>query len=186
MEWLGDILTALFDLFPRIAFLPPTEGGLRTTPRGGIKVLTGGDLYWHWPAFTNTELGSIARQSFTNTQTLTTADLETVNVGTVTEYNIVDVEKAFLLADDLDDVIADISQQSIVHLITLNNFDDIVKDLATEEEINYDVTRAVRKQLRPYGVKVHKVFINNFTVTEVFSHDGMPGFVGGTGDSTEN
>jgi regulator of protease activity HflC (stomatin/prohibitin superfamily) len=155
-EWLASlqsIVDLIGKLIPRREMIPPTHRGFKF--RGDeIFVLLPG-VHWYWP------FRSLVLQKRVNnrlislsSQYLMTQDGKTVWVdGSVLISNYVDRDdliRAFVVNDDIDEIAAGISMACLNETMEATHWEEI-GDRAT---FNKQFRRRLRKQLRPYGLKV--------------------------------
>ena len=119
------------------------------------------------------EVVPVARQTLGLTmQTLTTSDSKSIAVAGVVVYSINDILKAIGERNfDVDDTLAEISKAAIVAVINGWSLGDLSGDVPGIEK---DLTKECRKQLRPFGVYVHRAALTDFTVCRPISLLGMP------------
>jgi hypothetical protein len=109
-------------------------------------------------------------------QTLTTNDGKSIAVAGIVVYSINDVLKAIGEKNyDVDDTLAEISKAAIVAVVNGWGLQDLSGDVPGIEK---DLTKECRKQLRPFGVYVHRAALTDFTICRPISLLGMPDSIG--------
>ena len=162
-QWLSDIVLALLEIVPRRVVIRSTHRGVKWRARRGPIEMKPGLRLW-WPLLSEIEVIPVARQTLnTPTQPLMSKDAKQVVAGGVVVYSIQDIVKAIGERNyDVDETVNDISQAAIVEVITAWDFHDLLTNICGQVET--DLTDTCRKQLRQYGVYVHRAALN------VFSH----------------
>lgn len=87
-------------------------------------------------------------------QTLTTKDNVSVVVIAIIKYQIKNVKPYFLEVNKTKDVLCDVAKGAVKDVIYSSNFDDLSLNSAKLES---DVLNLVRREVNPYGFKIHKV-----------------------------
>lgn len=171
-DWLNDIASWVGDLVPTWDLLEPTDGGVKFSPGGRIKVLKPGHIYWYWPAVSAVVTMNVKRQTLSFNQRLTTSDEVTVSLNTVIVYTVDDVSKALVDTHDFEDTIEEVAQKLTVQPIMSRTFAQICSDMAESNDMRNELTRKARTLLSEYGVGVLDAYVSDFTETRVLSHEG--------------
>lgn len=168
LEWINDIIQAILTIFPRPVIIRATHGGIKWRYGKDVKELKPGWHIW-WPLVTEVETIVTARQTYnTPTQALMTKDKHEVVVGAVVVYSINDIAMAIGQRNwDVDTTVNDITQAAIVKVITQWNLNDILIDM--NEEVKKQLTLACKKEMRQFGVYVHKVALTDFSTCTSFN-----------------
>ena len=155
-SFLNDIVQALLKFVPRPIIVRLTHGGVRWRLGKYAKELKPG-FHIIWPLITDYEVIVTARQTHhLATQSLVTKDGKQIAVGTLIVYSIRDVMAAIAERNwDTDSVVNDISLAVVVDEITKLNYNDLHLEIA--DRVAQELTQKCRKQLRQYGVYVHRV-----------------------------
>ena len=171
-QWLSDIITALLEFVPRRVIIRSTHAGVKWRPRRGPVEMKPGWRVW-WPLLTDIEVIPVARQTLnTPTQGLMTRDLKPVVVGGVVIYSINDIVKAIGKPNyDVDETVNDISQAAIVEVVTTWEMEDFLKEISGEVE--KQLTESCRKQMRQYGVYIHRAALTDFTTCKPINLHGV-------------
>jgi regulator of protease activity HflC (stomatin/prohibitin superfamily) len=171
-DFLNDLMQWLGELAPRWDLLEPTHGGVKFKWRGKVSQLTPGRIYWWWPVTTKVRTIPIKRQTMVIGQRLTTKDEISVAANIVVAYVIDDVTLALVETIDHSDTIGEIAQKLTIKPLMGRTFDEIITDMADNNNMRNECTREAKKLLREYGVGVLDAYVSDFTETTVFSHDG--------------
>lgn len=160
--WLNDIILALLEIVPRRVIVRATHRGVKWSLWRGPKEMCPGLRLW-WPLITEIEVIPVARQTLnTQTQALMTKDGQQVVAGGVVIYSISDIVKAIGERNyDVDETVNDISQAAIVDVITSWELYDLLENINGKAEV--DLTETCRRQLRQYGVYVHRAALTDFS-----------------------
>lgn len=172
LDWINDVAGWIGDLIPDWSLLDPTEGGVKFSFGGRIKVLKPGHIYWYWPAISKVVTMPIKRDTISFNQRLTTADEVTITINTVIVYEIEDVIKALVETNDFEDTIEEVSQKLTIQPVMSRTYEAIRTDMADSNEMRNELTRAARSLLSSYGVRVLDTYVSDFTETKVLSHEG--------------
>ena len=162
--WLGQFFEFFGSLFPRLIIVRATENGIKWV-RGHKVVALNPGVHIYWPILTDVEVMVTARQTINlKPQTLTTADNRKVIVSAVVVYRIHDIVRAIGRINwDVAETVMDIAQAGVV---------DVVRSMTLEELMGSDVenqlTRTCRKQLRRYGVYVSRAAFTDLAEARVF------------------
>lgn len=171
--WLGHLAEWLGAFIPRIRIVRSTHGGVRfRNGKTATEIKPGIIVYW--PIVTEVDIIPVARQ--TNnlpTQSLLTKDGKTVVVGGVVVYAIADVVACISRNWDVTETINDITMVAITEVITSNTLEYLQTNM-TGDVLN-QLTRATRKRLRPYGVKVYRTALTDFSTCMVIKNIGGDG-----------
>lgn len=144
-----------------------SENGLKLPVFGGrylIKFQNSG-IHIYWPLVTEVIMVPIKRQTTKlDKQILTTKDNKTVLITGIVVYEVEDVLKLLTETWDYDDTIKDYSTVSIQKTITTNNFEDIH---------NINLNEELRKNLKPFGIKVIRVNLCDCATGRALLHMGL-------------
>ena len=159
--WLGEVFQALLSFVPRRVIVRATHGGVKWRLLRDPKELKPG-VRWFWPLLSEVEIIPVARQTLNlQPQALVTKEGKEVVVGGVVVYSINDVVMAIGKRNyDVDTTINDISQCAIVEVITTVEFKELLGDL---KKVEKELTKTCRRQLKQFGVSVHRVALTDFS-----------------------
>lgn len=87
-----------------------------------------------------------------NPQSLTTADGRSVVVRAVITRSIVDIQKALLECEGVENVLVDSAVGAVADAVRAHGWDDL-----SSKEFAAALTAEVRDRARPWGVKIHRV-----------------------------
>jgi len=168
LEWINDLVQAVLSFIPRPLIVRSTHGGVKWKFGRKIRELKPGFHFW-WPLVSETCLIVTARQTHnTATQGLMTLDREQVAVGGVLVYSIKDVVQAIGKRNwDVETTVNDITQAAIVSVITQWTLDDLLSEICGDVE--KQLTRRCRKELRQYGVYVHRAALTDFSICKAYN-----------------
>lgn len=126
-----------------------------------------------WPLLSEIEVIPVARQTLnTPTQALMSKDAQQVVAGGVVVYSIYDIVKAIGERNyDVDETVNDISQAAIVDVVTAWDLHDLLENIGDQVEL--DLTDTCRKQLRQYGVYVHRAALTDFSQSRTLNITGV-------------
>jgi regulator of protease activity HflC (stomatin/prohibitin superfamily) len=155
-SFLNDIIQSLLKFIPRPVIVRLTHGGVKWRFGRWAKEMKPG-FHIVWPLVTDWEVIVTARQTHhLATQSLVTKDGKQIAVGTLIVYSVRDIMKAIAERNwDTDSLVNDISLAVVVDEITKLMYDDLHQEIA--DRVAYELTQKCRKQLRQYGVYVHRV-----------------------------
>ena len=172
LDWLNNIILAILEFIPRRVIVRATHRGVKWRMRGGPVEMKPGFRVW-WPLLSEIEVIPVARQTLnTHTQALMTKDGRQVVVGGVVVYSIQDIVKAIGERNfDVDVTVNDISQAAIVEVVTAWDFRDLLANI--NKQVENDLTSVCRKQLRQYGVYVHRAALTDFSTCRSFNLLGI-------------
>ena len=162
LTWLSDIILALLEIVPRRVIVRSTHRGVKWRMWRGPVELKPGLRLW-WPLLSEIEVIPVARQTLnTATQALMTKDGKQVVAGGVVIYSIRDIVKAIGERNyDVDETVNDISQAAIVSVITAWNLGELLENITGRVE--EDLTDTCRRELRQYGVYVHRAALTDMS-----------------------
>jgi regulator of protease activity HflC (stomatin/prohibitin superfamily) len=155
-EWLASlqsIVDLIGKLIPRREMVPPTHRGLKYRGNSIFILLPG--VHWYWPYRSLVVQRPInCRLLSLSSQYLMTQDGKTVWVdGSVLVENYLDREdliRAYVDNSDIDEIAAGISMACLNETMEETHWDKI----HDRQLFNKQFRRRLRKQLRPYGLKV--------------------------------
>lgn len=168
MEAIAWLFDAMISWVPRIIIVAKTHGGVKWIRGHKIKELVPG-LYWYWPLTTSYSLIPTGRQTLnTPPQTLMSKDGKQVVASGVVVYSIKDVVQAIGHRNwDVDETANDITQAAIVSIITHRSLQELLENICDGVEV--DLTDACRKQLRQYGVYVHRAALVDYSTCKTLN-----------------
>lgn len=171
-SWLSDIFNGLLKFVPRPIIVRATHGGVKWVFGKHVRELKPG-WPWVWPLTTDYEVIVTARQ--TNNlpnQALVTKDKHTIVAGALVVFSVKDVIRAIGERNwDVSATVNDISEAAIVSVLTKWNLDDLLQELTGKVE--EEVTRACRRQLRQFGIYVHRCAFTDFAPCRIFKIMGV-------------
>lgn len=162
-EWIGYTAEWLGSFFPRILHVKCTHEGVMFSGSKS-KVLKPG-IHFYFPIYSEPMLYPIKRQTLNLPgQVVTLNDSKEVLADVVVVYEIYDIQKALVDTYDLEDTIRDIAQGSVKRVLSDKSLEDI-KD--NQHKIDITLSRKIRSNLHPFGIKVIKAFITDFGKTRI-------------------
>lgn len=167
-SWLGQIFEAILMFVPRILIVRATHGGVKWRHGSSVRPMMPG-LHVYWPLVTEIEVIVTARQTLAPPkQTLTTKDGKKVVIGIVVVYKIRDIVQAIGKINwDVDTTINDIAQAAVVSVIARHTLQELLDTIAADE-LNDQLTEAVRRELRQFGVFVSRCKLTDFSDCRVY------------------
>jgi len=163
--WIGQIMEWLGRWIPQIQIVRATHGGVKFVRGRKVKEMKPG-MHIYWPLTTEVSILPTARQTHNLvTQVMMTKDRKQVVVGGVIIYTITNIVDALSENWDVSDTISDITQTALMAVVTAWTFDELISKITTDLE--KELTSATRERLRPYGVKVHKCALTDFSTCRV-------------------
>lgn len=155
-SFLNDIIQSLLKFIPRPIIVRLTHAGVKWRFGRWAKELKPG-WHWIWPFTTDYEVIVTARQTHhLSTQSLVTLDGKQIAVGTLIVFSIRDIMKAIGQRNwDTDATVNDITLAIVVDEITKLNYEDLHKEISGR--VAHELSQKCRKQLRQFGVYVHRV-----------------------------
>lgn len=196
LGWLGDIIRALIRFIPQIILVRSTHAGIKfkygcnVVPishenglllptikwRGTLPYIsfihTG--LHIYWPLVTEYEVVPIKRQT-TNLQVqyLLTSDLKTIGVSGILVYEIRDVVKLLTECFDYEDTIRDLTLAAVKEVVIQYSLEYIQE---SGKEMDIELTKTLREQLRAFGVKTIRVTLSDFSQCRMLGLWGVGSF----------
>lgn len=166
--WLSQLIQTFYKFFPHIIIVRATHGGVKWVRGRKVRPLAPG-LHFYWPLTTEIEVIVTARQTLAiPDQVLTTKDGIKVAVKTLVVYKIPDVVRAIGRVNwDVDTTINDMTQASVVQVVATHTYDEIVRGVA-DQSLTKTLTKAVRRELRPFGVYIARCKLVDFADCKVF------------------
>ncbi len=166
LDTIGYLFEWVASLVPRLGICRATRAGVKYRNGKTVRLISPG-LYVYWPVVTEIQTVQTNRQTLNlESQTLTTKDNIAVTVSVVVVYKVVDVIKALVETDDIDDTIGDVALRAAVPAIKDRRFDAIRAGL--DKQVKTEITRSCRSALHPYGLKVVDCSIIDFAETSVY------------------
>jgi len=164
MSW-ASFFNAIFSLLPRPFLCRSTHAGLRFKKDGSTQIIAPG-LQFYWPLVTEIELLPTVRQSSNlPPQSLLTEDGVAVTASLVVTYTVDDIRKALGESWEVDKSVEDVGSAAAVKIIAHREFKELAANLGGS--IGQELTEACRKLLRPFGIRVLKVHVTDFTSAQV-------------------
>ena len=173
-SWLSDIFNAILKFIPRPIIVRATHGGVKWRFGKYVKEMKPG-WHWIWPLTTDYEIIVTARQTNHQPgQALSTKDKKQVVASVLVVFSVKNIVRAIGEQNwDVGTTVNDITQAAVVDVITRWNLDDLLENVSGR--IKQELTDEVRKQLRMFGVYVHKVALTELSTCRVFKLIGGGG-----------
>ncbi len=123
---------------------------------------------WWWPFISDVEIIPVARQTTAiPSQGLLTLDKKQIAVGAVIIFSINNVVQAIGHRNwDVESTVVDITAAAIVRVVTKWNLDDLLIELT--DKVEDELTVTCQRQLRQFGVRVHRCKFTDFTTCRVY------------------
>lgn len=191
LSWIGQIFDFFFSLLPTIFICRTTHEGVKFKTGDNVQVVRHDNgmfwpsffglpgtpmfrrcgLHFYWPIVTEYELVPIKRQT-TNlvAQYLCTKDNKTVGVSGILVYEVSDVEKLLTECYDYEDTIQDIALVTIKQVIVQHDQRFILEH---SEDLDKELTKVLREQLRRFGIKTIRCTLSDFAPCRVLAHWGL-------------
>lgn len=168
--WLSEVFNAILSLFPRREIVRHTHGGVKWSLWRKPRSMRPG-VRWYWPLISDIEIVVTARRPLSlEIQSLTTFDGTEVAVGGTIVFSITNILLAMSEKNyDPEMAVMEISKAAIASIIMAANYEDLVTG-ATEKQL----TEECRKQLRRYGISVHRATLTDFTTCRSLNLIGIP------------
>lgn len=162
-EWIGYTAEWLGSFFPRILHIKCTHEGVMFS--GSKSKIIKPGIHIYFPIYSEPMLYPIKRQT-TNLpgQVITLSDGSEVLANVVVVFEIYDIQKALVDTYDLEDTIRDVAQGSVKLVISEKTLLEIREN---QHEIDITLSRKIRSNLHPFGIKVVKAFITDFGKTRI-------------------
>jgi regulator of protease activity HflC (stomatin/prohibitin superfamily) len=161
LAWLGQLIEWVGKLIPRLFIVKATHGGVRFKHGKNVTELVPG-VHVYWPIVTEIELWPVKRQTHsTPTQSLLTKDQKQVVVSGVVIYEIGDIVAALSKNWDINDTINDIAMVAITEVVASNELAYLTEHL--NESVRRQLLAVTRKKLSPFGIRVFKASLVNFS-----------------------
>ena len=177
LGWLGDLIRALLLIVPRLLLVRTTHAGvkfrhgctvLELTHQNGVK---GTGLHVYWPLVTECEVVPIKRQTTNlDAQYLCTQDNQTIGVSGILVYEIDNVVALLTETFDYEDTIRDLSLATVKSVVVQHDLDHL---RTRANEIDKELTKDLRGQLRRFGVKTIRVTLSDLAPCRVVGHWGI-------------
>lgn len=162
--WLGQLVEWLGSLIPRIMIVRATHGGVKFCRGHKIKEMKPG-LHVYWPIITEIEVIPVARQTHNlPNQTLITRDGKQVTISGIVIYEINNVVKALTKNWDYNDTVSDVSMAALAKVVVETDYAELTSNV---DKFCKELTYETRKRLRSFGIRVHRVFITDFSQCRV-------------------
>ncbi len=155
-SFLNDIIQAILKFVPRPVIVRLTHSGVKWRFGLWAKEMKPG-WHWIWPLTTDWEVIVTARQTHhLPTQSLLTSDGKQVAVGALIVYSIRNIMQAIGERNwDVDSTVNDITMAVVVDEITKLTYEDLCHGISSR--VAQELTHACRKQLRQFGLYIHRV-----------------------------
>lgn len=167
--WIGDFIYWMVSFLPTWEVIHQTYGGVKWS--GKKSKLLGPGVHWYWPPLSDIEeWPTNRRQMDLPTQTIRTADKETVVVNGKVIHRVSNVLTLLTMSEDPDATISDIAQIAIRDYVSAWKLDELEGDIAGT---NADLTERMRKLLKPYGVNVKQVALSDLAPCDTIKLAGL-------------
>lgn len=191
LAWIGQIFDFFFSLLPTIFVCRTTHEGVKFKAGDNVQVVRHDNgifwptfsskypwmwlrkcgLHFYWPIVTEYVLVPIKRQT-TNlvAQYLCTRDNKTVGVSGILVYEVSDVEKLLTECFDYEDTIQDIALATIKTVVVQHDQQFILEH---SDDLDKELTKVLREQLRRFGIKTIRCTLSDFAPCRVLAHWGL-------------
>ena len=123
------------------------------------------------PLLTEVAVIPVARQTLNLvTQSLLTKDAKQVAAGAVVVFAIGDPVAALSRTWDVSDAIQDVTQTAVAEVVTGRTLDDLLANVTGS--VQTDLTRVTRRKLKPYGVRVYRAALTDFSLCQTINVNG--------------
>jgi regulator of protease activity HflC (stomatin/prohibitin superfamily) len=155
-SWIGQVVGWFGQFIPRWQIINANQGAVKF--KNGSEIIPlGPGIHWWFPATSNLTIYPTARQTVDlRTQLLVTTDEKTVAVGGMVTYRVSNIEDLIGRTFDADQTVRDICGGVISEIVR----DAAWPDLQTPE-FQKELTRLMRKRLRPFGVHAMKATLTD-------------------------
>lgn len=168
--WIGSIVEWFGNFIPRVKIVRSTHGGLRFR-RGKIVREIKPGLCVYLPLITEVEIIPVARQTHNlPSQSLLTKDGKQVVVGGVVVYAVKDVVACLSRNWDVSATIDDVTMCCISTIITTHDLEYLLANLTTT--VQTALTKETRRKLSPFGVRVYRTALTDFSTCLVVKNIG--------------
>lgn len=166
LGWLSDMMRALAKLLPRLIHVDKTQEGVMFWLSHARRIGPGVHVYW--PIVMRPMVHPVVRDTLNlPPQTLPYGNKEplglTISVTVV--YTIDDILKALAQTYDFMVTIRDRAQAGVVPVVIGRTVDELVDKY---QRINSAITKRIRKDLAPFGVRVETAFMSDFHLTAMY------------------
>lgn len=159
--WIGYVAEWLGAFIPRIKIIRSTHAGVRFR-HGKYARAMGPGIHVYWPIVTEVDVIPVARQTQNlPSQSLMTKDGQQVVVSGIVVYSIKDVVAAISNNWDVTETISDITMTAIGEIVTTHTLDEMRGELAGK--VQKALTKVTRKKLAPFGVRVFRTALTDFS-----------------------
>jgi len=161
MEWLQALIERLTCFIPRPMIMTPFEAGVRFTFGKYLKVITNG-WFWYTPLFQRIQWMEIQTQVIDlRSQSVRTADEQSVIVSGAIQYSVKDVKKAILNVQNVDEALEKLALGVILEFVqskTLEECHDI-------EALKREILRGIKEAAQGWGLKIERVYVTDLAKT---------------------
>ena len=195
LGWFGDIVRALLRLIPQVILVRSTYAGVKFRYGRDVLLLTHKNgmylprlsfwaflpyprfqrtgIHFYWPLVTEHEIVPIKRQTANLVaQYLDTKDRKSIGCSGILVYDVSDVVKLLTECYDYEDTIRDYALAAIKDVIIQHTYDDMS---TKAKEIDHQLTKTLRDQLKRFGIKTIRVTLSDFTQARIFGLWGVGG-----------
>jgi len=164
LGWLGDFFRFLFSLLPHLIIVRATHAGI-CWRHGSKPVIWNPGLHVYWPLVSEYELYPTVEQSLDlPTQTLDTADGETIAVSGVVVYEISQIDRILGRVYDPEKTVSDACRLVVKRMVTRATREELQQGY---EEFDRNLTEQIQQRVARYGVKVLEAAMSDFSPTYV-------------------
>lgn len=179
-QWISDLIYWIAQFFPKWQVVPETHAGVKYVRGRAVPVPAGSVVIW-WPFWTEVLLLPVVRQTLNlPSQALMTKEIlnddgeveeesKSITVAGIVVFDVKDVLKACTEVHDLDEAIQDLALAAIKHVLWPKSLSEI---FAAGEEIDEELRKSLRSNLRNFGVEIRNVFLSDVSTCTVLKHIG--------------
>lgn len=167
LAWIGQIAQWVGQWFPRWETLDMATGALKTRGsffRAGVTLIPcGPGLHWWWPATTKWETYPVAFQTDNlPSQTVETADGQSVTVGGMISYRVADIQKLITECHSPVMAIRTVTLPAI-HQVACRMEWEKLKEEQRRGTLDTKLRNAVKVRLETFGISVDSVELTDMT-----------------------
>ena len=157
MEWLQALIERLTCFIPRPTIMTVYEAGLRFTFGKYIRVITAG-WFWYTPLFQRIQWMEIQTQVVDlRSQSIRTADGQSMIVSGAIQYSVKDVRKAILNVQNVDTALENLALGVLLEFVKSKTLEECHDVGALKKEI----LRGIKEAAQGWGLKIERVYITD-------------------------
>ena len=163
-SWIGQIVEWIGSFIPHHVHVKATHMGVMFTGAKARTIEPG--IHWYLPFMSEPLIWPVKRQTLNLPyQVLTTKDEREIFTSVIVTYEVEDIYKALVESFDFEDTIIETAEGAVKKVIARKEYAELLEN---QRNVDIELSRRIRSDIKPYGVKVISAVIKDFSKIRVY------------------